>query len=146
MSKVYEPIEPPVALYSEDPRAHLTDREQLMYDAVLQHFSKDDYLIPGLENGALTEAEKFFLSYECLLRLVPFRMVLFKLLNLTVLKCLRYLRATKWKSSEAAIERLVATLVWRREYGIYDAVTDEHVEPEVIIQFPVSFSGTLINR
>jgi hypothetical protein len=59
--------------------------------------------------------------------------------NLNAVKCLRYLRATKWKSSEAAIERLEATLVWRREYGIYDTVTDEHVEPEVIIQYLMSF-------
>lgn len=52
-----------------------------------------------------------------------------------MLSCLRYLRATKWKSSEAAIERLEATLKWRREYGLYDVVTDDHVEPEVIFTF-----------
>jgi hypothetical protein len=68
--KIYDPIEPPATPCPKDPRAHLTDREQLMYDAVLQRFSRDDYLIPGLENGALREAEKFFLSYECLHRSV----------------------------------------------------------------------------
>lgn len=49
----------------------------------------------------------------------------------TSLPYLRYLRATKWKTPEAAIERLEATLKWRREYGLYDVVTDAHVEPEV---------------
>ena len=43
---------------------------------------------------------------------------------------LRYLRATKWDAN-AAIERLEGTLKWRREYGIYDKITPEHVEPEV---------------
>lgn len=43
----------------------------------------------------------------------------------------RYLRATKWKTSTAAIQRLEVTLKWRREYGIYDVLTAEHIEPEV---------------
>lgn len=42
-----------------------------------------------------------------------------------------YLRATKWKSVEDAISRLEDTLKWRREYGLYDRITAEHVEPEV---------------
>jgi hypothetical protein len=44
----------------------------------------------------------------------------------------RYLRATKWHHSQA-IERLEATLKWRREYGFYDGttMTADHVEPEV---------------
>lgn len=43
----------------------------------------------------------------------------------------RYLRATKWASAKVAIERLEGTLKWRREYGIYDELTAELVEPEV---------------
>jgi hypothetical protein len=43
---------------------------------------------------------------------------------------IRYLRATKWSSAKAAIERLEATLRWRREFGIYD-LSAEQVEPEV---------------
>lgn len=43
----------------------------------------------------------------------------------------RYLRAVKWKTTKAAIQRLEATLKWRREYGIYDVVSANHVEPEV---------------
>jgi hypothetical protein len=68
--KIYEPIEPPTAPFPTDPRVDLTDAEQTMYDAVLEHFSRDDYTIPGLEEGALTETEKFFVSYECILRWV----------------------------------------------------------------------------
>jgi hypothetical protein len=66
--KVYEPIEPPTAPCPIDRRADLTDVQRAMYDGVLQHFSRDDYTIPGLENGALMEIEKFFISYECILR------------------------------------------------------------------------------
>ena len=45
----------------------------------------------------------------------------------------RYLRATKWNQQQA-IERLEATLKWRREYGFYDnTMTADHVEPEVTI-------------
>lgn len=40
------------------------------------------------------------------------------------------MRASKWKV-DVAIHRLEETLKWRAEYGIYDAVTAEHVEPEV---------------
>jgi hypothetical protein len=55
----------------------------------------------------LTEAEKQWLTQDCLLR---------------------YLRAVKWFTPEAA-KRLQATLVWRREYGV-TALTPEHVSPE----------------
>jgi hypothetical protein len=41
-----------------------------------------------------------------------------------------YLRATKWNSAKAAIERLEGTLKWRREFGIYGLSADV-VEPEV---------------
>jgi hypothetical protein len=41
-----------------------------------------------------------------------------------------YLRATKW-TWQKSIERLEQTLKWRREFGIYDLVTADHVEPEV---------------
>ena len=54
--------------------------------------------------------------------------VVWELLLIIVIK--RYLRATKWNSANAAIERLEGTLKWRREFGIYD-LTAEHIEPEV---------------
>jgi hypothetical protein len=43
----------------------------------------------------------------------------------------RYLRAVKWMSAEKAIHRIEVTMKWRREYGISDVVTADHVEPEV---------------
>lgn len=42
----------------------------------------------------------------------------------------RYLRATKW-DVRSAISRVEDTLRWRREYGFYDTLTPDHVEPEV---------------
>lgn len=108
--KLYLPTTPPAPVVEADPRATLTDVEREMYTAVLEHFSVPVYTIPGLEKGELLEEEKFWLSSECLLR---------------------YLRAVKWKTSSAAIERLEATLKWRREYGLYDLVKASHVEPEV---------------
>ncbi|OJA17109.1 hypothetical protein AZE42_02600 [Rhizopogon vesiculosus] len=96
------------------PDAHpppaLSEKEQTLYDRVLEHFSVADYIIPGIneDKAALIVDEKIWLSYECLLR---------------------YLRATKWDAN-ATIERLEGTLKWRREFGIYDKITAEHVEPE----------------
>ena len=37
----------------------------------------------------------------------------------------------KWASARSAIKRLEDTLIWRREYGVYDMITADHVEPEV---------------
>ncbi|KAF8071928.1 CRAL-TRIO domain-containing protein [Lyophyllum atratum] len=115
--KVYEPIAPPV-ICEADPRANLSDTERDMYNSVLEHFSDPAYQIPTLEKGELTEAEQFWLSCECLLR---------------------YLRATKWKSAAAAIQRLDATLKWRREYGIYEDVSASFVEPEAVTGKQVLF-------
>ncbi|KAG6901794.1 hypothetical protein C0995_007820 [Termitomyces sp. Mi166 len=123
--KVYEPIPPPT-VRDADPRANLSDAEQEMYDEVLQHFSDSAYSLPGVEEkGELTEAEKFWLSRECFLR---------------------YLRAVKWKTTKAAIQRLEATLKWRREYGIYDVVSTSHVEPEAITGKQVLFGYDVRGR
>ncbi|KAG6909051.1 hypothetical protein DXG01_002203 [Tephrocybe rancida] len=123
--KVHEPIVPPTTC-DTDPRAILTDAEQSMYDEVLKHFSDPAYSTPGIkEKGELTEAEKFWLSRECLLR---------------------YLRAVKWKSTAAAILRLEATLKWRREYGIYDVVSTSHVEPEAVTGKQVLFGYDVRGR
>ncbi|KAH9856671.1 CRAL/TRIO domain-containing protein [Lenzites betulinus] len=101
------PVDPAVL----PPQLKTTDAQKALYDEVFKHFDKDDYVLPGVENGALTEAEKFWLSYECLLR---------------------FLRAVKWASGPAAIKRLEETLKWRREYGVYDLITASHVEPEAL--------------
>lgn len=94
-TKVYLPLPPPDTLYSENPQPELTEKERGMYDAVFAHFTKPDYNLPGFDsqNGVaenqdlkekesfvegerrkwapeLIEEEKFWLSYECILRWV----------------------------------------------------------------------------
>ena len=59
-------------------------------------------------SSPLSEAEQIWLTRECLLR---------------------YLRATTWNVAQSAT-RLRATLIWRREYGLYTKITPEHVSPE----------------
>ncbi|TBU25024.1 CRAL/TRIO domain-containing protein [Dichomitus squalens] len=112
--KIYEASPPPDIPF--DPAAlpsnlQLTDVQQKLFDDVLKYFDKEDYVLPDVENGTLTEEEKFWLSAECLLR---------------------FLRAVKWASAQAAIKRLEGTLKWRREFGVYDVITASHVEPEAL--------------
>ncbi|PFH47957.1 hypothetical protein AMATHDRAFT_150905 [Amanita thiersii Skay4041] len=109
---------PPPPHVASDPRAKLTSEEEAKYNDLFLHFSKDTFAIPGIEtNPQLLEEEKFWLSRECLLR---------------------YLRASKWKTA-TAIQRLENTLKWRREFGIYDLLTPEHVEPEAVTGKEVVF-------
>lgn len=76
---------------------------------MLAHFQKEDYALPDVEKDpSLMEAEKFWLTNDCILR---------------------YLRATKW-DTQGAIKRLEDTLRWRREFGFHGLITPEHVEPE----------------
>ena len=50
-------VDPPVL----PPNLKLTDAQQKLYDEVLKHFERPDYVLPEVENGALTEEEKFWL-------------------------------------------------------------------------------------
>ncbi|KAI0671386.1 CRAL/TRIO domain-containing protein [Trametes maxima] len=112
--KIYESPAPPQISVDPavlPPQLQLTDAQQKLYDEVLKHFDHEEYVLPGVEDGALTENEKFWLSCECLLR---------------------FIRAIKWASAHAAIKRLEETLKWRREYGLYDVITASHVEPEAV--------------
>ncbi|KAL0563608.1 Phosphatidylinositol transfer protein (PITP) [Marasmius crinis-equi] len=108
-SRISQPILPPKG-FAVCPTPALTSEQDQVQKTLQAHFSKDGYLIPGVEKkeGGLMEEEKFWLSYECQLR---------------------YLRATRWKLSQA-IARLEATLKWRRDYGLYTHLTGPHVEPE----------------
>ncbi|PIL35387.1 hypothetical protein GSI_02113 [Ganoderma sinense ZZ0214-1] len=111
---IYETRPPPDIPFDPavlPPSLKLTDAHQKLYDEVLKHFDREEYVLPGVEDGALTEEEKFWLSAESMLR---------------------FLRAVKWASAQAAIKRLEATLKWRREYGLYDVITASHVEPEAL--------------
>lgn len=100
---------PPPELDAEQPTDVLPDEKQAKYKAILEYFSQEDYLLPGVDDGKLKEVEKFWLSNECLYR---------------------FLRATKWDVKETK-SRLEGTLRWRREFGI-DDITAEHVEPEAV--------------
>lgn len=98
----------PLAQDATAPEEKLTETQQGMYKFVFEQFSKTDYQLPDEKAGQLNEEERFWLSRECLLR---------------------YLRASKWVQA-TAVTRLEATLKWRREMGLYDKITPEHVEPE----------------
>lgn len=66
--KVYTPIPPLPSYFTSNPRGEVSATEQGMYDEVLAHFAPDDYALPGVEKGELTETEKYWLSRECILR------------------------------------------------------------------------------
>jgi len=94
-TKVYQPLAPPDHLHAENPRAELAEPERDKYNTVLEHFTAPDYKLPGFEahdsgvadeketikdeenciegerrkwTSELIEEEKFWLSYECILR------------------------------------------------------------------------------
>jgi hypothetical protein len=107
---IHVPLPLPTRSHETAPPSALSEKNKTSYDCVLEHFASVDYTLPNVsqEKAALTEDEKFWLSYECLLR---------------------YLRATNW-NTDMAIKRLEDTLKWRREFGIYDKITPEYIEPE----------------
>jgi len=99
----------PKAQQSHSPS--LTPQQQAMYAQVLSTVSTwtsvPDSTLKGAQNAQITEAERMWLTRECLLR---------------------YLRATKWKVPDA-LKRLQSTLSWRREYGA-DTFTADYISPE----------------
>lgn len=102
------PIAAPTATSRPKERAPLTADEQAKYDWLLEQ-GKGWKEIPSDKGkaGPLTDSERMWLTRECLLR---------------------YLRATKWNQKDAE-KRLLATLTWRREYGV-EELTAEHISPE----------------
>lgn len=88
----------------------LTDSQQSQYDTVLA-FLQNLKDVPTTEKGGnrepITEAEKMFLTKECILR---------------------YLRATKWKVEDAK-KRLEMSLGWRREFGVDP---DSSLSPDLV--------------
>lgn len=68
---LYLPLPPPKELGIETPPVELTEIQADMQRKVQAHFAIDGYTIPGLtEKAELMEVEKFWLSYECMLRYV----------------------------------------------------------------------------
>ncbi|PCH42236.1 CRAL/TRIO domain-containing protein [Wolfiporia cocos MD-104 SS10] len=125
---LYEPLlipRIPAKVQTAPPELTLTSEHQAQYDLILEHFTKEDYVLPKVENGQLRDEEKFWLSFECIHR---------------------YMRATKWAGAKAAIKRLEETLIWRREFGLYDLLTPEHVEPEAVTGKMVIFGYDVDGR
>ena len=61
---IYETRPPPDIPFDPavlPPSLKLTDTQQKLYDEVLKHFDAEEYVLPGFEDGALTEEEKFWL-------------------------------------------------------------------------------------
>lgn len=107
------PLEHPVEGCKPKPHPELTEEQQHKYDWLLNqvkswHQPDEGVNIPKDAPTDLTQDEKFWLTRECLLR---------------------YLRATKWNQAQAE-KRLIATLLWRRDFGVYDKLTPEHISPE----------------
>ncbi|KIP08246.1 hypothetical protein PHLGIDRAFT_23659 [Phlebiopsis gigantea 11061_1 CR5-6] len=106
----------------------LTPAQEAAAAAVVAHFSAEGYALPGAAEGAgaLREEERFWLTYECVLR---------------------YCRATKWDGAQKAIRRLEETLLWRREFGVYDERTSAaHVEPEAVTGKEVAYGYDVQGR
>lgn len=102
------PIEHPLESVSIPNRPELTAEQNSKYESVLETV-KSWKEIPSTKGkaGPITENEILWLTRECLLR---------------------YLRATKWNTADAE-KRLLATLTWRREYGV-EELTGDHISPE----------------
>lgn len=61
------PLPVPDRAYGERD-VQLNDEQKAQYEEALAHFSKEDFKIADLENGELMDAEKMWLSEECILR------------------------------------------------------------------------------
>ncbi len=62
--KIYETRPPPDIQFDPavlPPTLKLTDAQQKLYDEALKHLDSEDYVLPDVEDGALTEEEKFWL-------------------------------------------------------------------------------------
>lgn len=105
------PFEAPLPHCKPPPPSDLTPEQATKYAALLSLASTWTSIPTSSAKGApsapITENERMWLTRDCLLR---------------------YLRATKWSSTEAP-RRLLATLTWRREYGLDDH-TAEYISPE----------------
>lgn len=102
------PIADPVESAIPASTPELSADQQAKYEALLQTIKSWEE-VPSTQGkgGAVTENEIMWLTRECLLR---------------------YLRATKWSTAEAA-KRLLGTLTWRREYGV-EEFTGDQISPE----------------
>lgn len=98
------PIAGPLESTKPSPTPELKPEEQKKYEQVLETVKSWEEVPSKVDGkaGHVTEDEIMWLTRECLLR---------------------YLRATKWSVVEAS-KRLLATLTWRREYGVEGHTAD----------------------
>lgn len=92
------------------PKPELTEEQETKYASLLEKaraFTEVQCEKEVDKSGPLLDRERAWLTRECLLR---------------------YLRATKWTVDDSA-KRLLATLAWRREYGL-DDFTPDYISPE----------------
>ncbi|KAI9760882.1 MAG: DNA-directed DNA polymerase alpha subunit pol12 [Chaenotheca gracillima] len=105
------PFAEPTPASNSDPVPQLTAEQQAKYQDLLNTVhswtSIPNTSAKNAPTAPITDEEKMWLTRECLLR---------------------YLRAVKWNAAEAP-KRLLATMTWRREYGV-DKLTAEHIAPE----------------
>ncbi|KAF2398645.1 CRAL/TRIO domain-containing protein [Trichodelitschia bisporula] len=109
--RVTTPLPYPLPHCQPEPQPTVAEEHAKKYDELLATVSTWT-TVPktsgrNAETEPLTDADRLWLTRECLLR---------------------YLRATKWNVPEAA-RRLLATLTWRREYGLLN-FTPEYISPE----------------
>lgn len=104
------PIAEPVAGCKPAAPPALTEDQQTKYGQLFDEVKSWESLPTTkaeTESKPISDDERLWLTRECLLR---------------------YLRATKWNLPQA-IQRLRATLIWRREFGT-DTFTSEYISPE----------------
>jgi hypothetical protein len=102
------PIPSPTPTSKPRPREDLTAEQATKYDWLLKQAHEwTEIKSDKAKGGPITDDERLWLTRDCLLR---------------------YLRATKWNEKDAE-KRLLATLTWRRDYGV-DDLTPEHLSPE----------------
>lgn len=110
--KKYTPFIEPKPECKPDAAPSLTADQETKYAELLKHAEAIESVPVSTEKGAesrpLGDEEKMWLTRECLLR---------------------YLRASKWNVADAK-KRLEGTLVWRREYGLYEHTAD-YISPEM---------------
>ncbi|KAI9803191.1 MAG: hypothetical protein M1825_001982 [Sarcosagium campestre] len=105
------PFPGPVESATPTPRPELTPDQQTKFKDFLANVSNwteaPSTSAAGAPSAPLTDDERMFLTHE---------------------RILQYLRAVKWSPVEAP-KRLLATLVWRREYGVAK-LTGDYISPE----------------
>lgn len=106
-----KPFPAPLGTSKPPKPAALTADQQSKYETVLKAVSEWTTVPTKAEKNAptepLTDNDRMWLTRECLLR---------------------YLRATKWNVADAQT-RLLATLTWRREYGM-EKLTQDYISIE----------------